>query len=184
MDGGLSAGIPRERSFKMAHINDIYKRKEVLAFMAVTSSSNSGGTEVTTTTNFRMRKFTSLSQSKNPQEYARQYVDEDFQRADVVGYSPQIAYAFDYHYLNPVHTVIRTITDGELTGDDAVVEIIWVDTVSGEAYKRSYSVIPDTEGDNLNAYTYSGNFKARGESSKGTAATSDDWATCTFTEDT
>lgn len=165
----------------MAHINDIYKRKEVLAFLAVTSTSNSGGTDVTTTTNFRMRKFTSLSQSKNPQEYSRQYVDEDFQRADVVGYSPQIAYNFDYHYLNPVHTRIKDITDNELTGDDAVVDIIWADTVSGEAYKRSYSVIPDTEGDNLNAYTYSGNFRARGAAVKGTAASSDDWSTCTFT---
>ena len=167
----------------MAHVGDIYKRSEVLAFMAVTSTSNSGGTTTTTTTNHRMKKFTSLSQSKNPQEYSRQYVDEEFQRADVVGYSPELKYAFDYHYLNPVHVDIKKITDEELTGDDAVVTIIWADKVSGEAYKREYSVIPDTEGDSLNAYTYSGSFKARGAAVKGTAASSDDWQTCTFTPD-
>lgn len=162
---------------------EMYKRKNVLAFMAITSSSNSGGTEVTTTTNFRMTKFTSMNQSKNPQKYQRQYVDEDFQRSDVVGYAPTIPYNFDYHYLNQVHTKIKEITDNELTGDDAVVQIIWVDTISGDAYKRDYAVVPDTEGDNLNAYTYSGNFEARGEIIHGTATSSDDFRTITFTPD-
>ena len=168
----------------MAHIGDIYKRSEVLAFMAVTTTSNSGGTTTTTTTNHRMKKFTKLEQSKNPQEYERQYVDEEFKRSDVVGYSPQISYAFDYHYLNNVHTVIKEITDGEKTGDDAVVTIIWAETTGGVAYKREYSVIPDTEGDSLNAYTYSGTFKARGPAIAGTVVSSDDWQTITFTETT
>lgn len=166
----------------MAHIGDIYKRSEVLAFMAVTTTSNSGGTTTTTTTNHRMKKFTKLEQSKNPQEYERQYVDEEFKRSDVVGYSPEIAYEFDYHYLNPVHTEIKEITDGEKTGDDAVVTVYWVETTGGVAYKRDYSVIPDSEGGSLNAYTYSGKLKARGPAIAGTAASSDDWQTITFTE--
>ena len=38
----------------------------------------------------RMRGFTSLSGSKNPSEYSRQYVDEEFETTDVTGYSPSI----------------------------------------------------------------------------------------------
>ena len=54
----------------------------------------------------------------------------------------------------PVHA--RLITDGELIGDDAVRSIIVVDIDTGAAVKRDYAVIPSTEGDNINIYTYSG----------------------------
>lgn len=43
----------------------------------------------------RMEGFTSLSTSKNPTEYERQYVDEDFKRTDITGYNTAIAYALD-----------------------------------------------------------------------------------------
>ena len=35
----------------------------------------------------------------------------------------------------------------------------------------------------MDAYTYSGTLKTAGDTVVGTAATEDDWETCTFTED-
>ncbi len=131
----------------------------------------------------RMPKFTQLNQNKNPITYDRQYVDEPFQQSDVTGYSPSIAYAFDYYRNFPVQEDIVKITDGELIGDDAVRDIIVVDVETGTATKRPYSVIPNTEGDNINIYTYSGDFKCKGEKIHGTAASTDNWQTITFTED-
>ena len=50
------------------------------------------------------------------------------------------------------------------------------------ARKRTWSVIPDTEGDGTDALIYKGSFKAAGEITKGTATTTDGWKTCTFTD--
>lgn len=61
----------------------------------------------------RMKKFTTLSMSKNPTEYNRQYVDEPYTQSDVVGYSPSISYAFDRHSEDVVHKDLIAITDGE-----------------------------------------------------------------------
>lgn len=38
----------------------------------------------------RMQGFSSMSESKSAKEYSRQYVDEDTERSDVVGYATQI----------------------------------------------------------------------------------------------
>ena len=159
----------------------LVQRHKVLAFYGITSTS--GGTS--TTEYHRMKKFTQLAPSKNPIEYNRQYVDEPFQENDVVGFSPSIAYAFDKHTGEPVQEDIIAITDGELLGDDAVRSIITVDTsvTPAVAYKRDYAVIPSAEGDNINVYTYTGTLKVKGDKVKGTATSSDDWQTITFTED-
>lgn len=162
----------------------LINRSDVLAFMAITESTTSGGTTTTTTTNYRMTKFTKNSMNKNAKKYTRQYVDEISDTSDVVGYSPTIDYAFDAHTDNPVHNRIKEITDKELIGDAATVDIISVNVNDSTAIKRKYAVIPGAEGDSLNAYTYAGTFEAKGESVMGTASSSDDWQTCTFTEST
>jgi len=154
----------------------IVQRHKIVAFYGVTSNN--------TVTYYRMKKFTQLAKSQNPIEYGRQYVDEPFAVTDVVGYNPSIAYAFDKHRNLPIQQDIVDITNGELLGDDAVRPIIIVDTETNEAYKRDFAVIPNNEGDNVNVYTYSGTFKCKGELVKGTASTSDDYQTITFTEDT
>ena len=161
----------------------IVQRHKMLSFYGVTTTTTSGGTTTTTTTYYRMKFFTGLSQAKNPQEYSRKYVDEATNRTDVTGYSPEISYGFDKHRNDPVLTDIVKITNEELYGDDAVREIINVDTETGEAYKRSYTVSPGTEGDDANIYKYSGSFKANGEQIKGAATSSDDWVTVTFAAD-
>ena len=134
----------------------------------------------------RMKGFTDLSTSKNPKEYSRQYVDEYFEQTDVSGYSPSIAYGFDHYVGDPVHADLVKITDDELLGSDAVRSIIMVDMTQEtagkfKAVKRDFSVIPDSEGDSMDAYTYSGNMKVKGDKVVGQAAITDD--TLTFTED-
>ncbi len=153
----------------------IVARHKKLAFFGVIGSD---GAEKF----MRMPKFTTLSQSKNPIEHNRQYVDEPFQETDVIGYSPSISYAFDLHRNCEVQKDIVNITDNELLGDDAVRNIVIVDVDEGTAIKRPYAVIPTTEGDNINIYTYSGDFKCKGEKIHGTASSSDGWQTITFTE--
>lgn len=135
----------------------------------------------------RMRKFTEISKSKNPTEYSRTYVDEDGEVTDVTGYSEEISYAFDLYSGNLVHEKIVKITDDELTGDEALVKILIVDfskpVGSGyEARLRTYTTVPDTEGDATEAYTYSGTFRKNSKMSKGIATLNSDNTVATFTE--
>lgn len=150
----------------------LVKRSDKVAFLDV------GTTEAP---NFqRMRKFTDISTSKNSKEYNRQYVDEEAEDNDVVGYGEEKSYAFDQYTNNPVHEKIAKITDDELTGDDAIVKVIVVDKtkpVEGGGFQarlRKYAVIPDSDGDSTDAYTYSGSLKAKGAFEKVTATISDD----------
>lgn len=161
-------------------MDKISKRSDKVAFYGVVNGSN--------TDYKRMRGFTELSINKNPVEYSRRYIDEKTERNDVVGYAPSISYSFDKFSDDAVHTDIIKVADDELVGTDAVREIILVDltnSVSGgghNAVRRKWSVIPDSEGNDTDAYTYSGTLKANGDIEKGTATSEDDWQTCTFTK--
>ena len=152
------------------------KRSDKLAFYGV------GGVEPVF---HKMQGFTSIVTSKNPQTYTRRYVDEPFEQSDVVGYSPSVAYTFDRFAGNAVHDDIVMISDRELTGDEAVRSIVIVDlaTPTGEGFtavKREFSIIPDSEGNDTDAYTYTGTMKVKGEMVYGTAVINGD--VCTFTE--
>lgn len=153
-------------------------RNRKVAFMNVST---------TAIANFlRMTKFTEISKSKNPTEYSRTYVDEDGEVTDVTGFSEEISYAFDLHTGNLVHEKIVDITDNEKTGDNALVQILQVDFTKpvGEGYEarlRTYSVVPDTEGDSTDAYTYSGSFKKNGNMTVGVAIMNADNTEATFT---
>ena len=159
--------------------NTLVKRSDKVAFYGIKAA------EGDTYTYHRMQGFTDMSTSKNPIEYSRQYVDEDFEQADVVGYSPSIAYGFDQFTGNAVHEDIVRISDDELLGTEAVRPIVMVDMSKTEdnAVKRDFAVIPDSEGDSTDAYTYSGNLKVKGDKIKGTATSADGWQTITFTEE-
>lgn len=118
--------------------------------------------------------FTSFSESKNPKEYSRQYVHEKTERSDVVGFAPSIAYSADMHSGDPCVERVAKAHDEEQIGNDAHVEIVAVnlwekgsDDGVYVAYKRNYSIIPDTKGDGTEALIYSGNLKAVGEAVKG-----------------
>lgn len=133
----------------------------------------------------RMKGFTSLSTSKNPKEYTRQYVDELFETTDVVGISTSIDFNFDQFVGDPVHDELARLIDEELIGTEAIVEIMVVDFTKKsktgfEARKRKYSVIPNTEGGSLDAYTYEGTFRVNSGTEKGTATSDDKWQTAKF----
>lgn len=166
----------------MADSETLVKRSGKVAYMDVGTSG---------TASFeRMKKFTEISKSKNATEYSRNYVDEDGEVTDVTGYSEEISYAFDLYKGNKVHEKIVDITDNEKTGNDALVVILQVDFSkpvedSGdnvyEARQRTYAVVPDTEGDSTDAYTYSGTFRKNSDFVVGTATVPADGQTATFT---
>lgn len=160
----------------------LVKRSDKVAYYGVPKDSM-----VTFT---RMQGFTSQSKSKNPIEYSRQYVDEEFEQTDVTGYSTSMSYAFDQYEGNHVHDDMVQLADNEVTGTDAVREIVIVDfskpidkeSRKYSARKRTFAVIFDSEGDETSAYTYSGNFRTKGDIISGTATVSIDGLTLTFEE--
>ena len=157
------------------------KRNEKLAFYGIKDES---GTSIF----HRMKGFTDMSGAKNPIEYTRRYVDEPYEQSDVVGYSPSFSYGFDQHKSNGVHNDIIKIHNEELVMDDAVREIVFVDLTEGDdtagyaAAKREFAVIADTEGGSVDAYTYTGTLKVKGERVSGKATSTDDWQTIEFVE--
>ena len=162
----------------MSNTEQLVKRSRKVAFMNVST---------TAIANFlRMTKFTEISKSKNPTEYSRTYVDEDGEVTDVTGYSEEISYNFDLHVGNLVHQKIVDITDNEKTGADALVQILQVDFTKpvGDGYEarlRTYSVVPDAEGDSTDAYTYSGAFRKNSNMTVGVATMNADNTVATFT---
>ena len=162
----------------MPKTEQLVKRSRKVAFMNVST---------TAIANFlRMTKFTEISKSKNPTEYSRTYVDEDGEVTDVTGYSEEISYNFDLHVGNLVHQKIVDITDNEKTGADALVQILQVDFTKpvGDGYEarlRTYSVVPDAEGDSTDAYTYAGSFRKNSNMTIGVATMNADNTVATFT---
>ena len=161
----------------MSNTEQLVKRSRKVAFMDVSTTSIA---------NFlRMTKFTEISKSKNPTEYSRSYVDEDGEVTDVTGYSEEISYNFDLHVGNLVHEKLVDITDNEKTGADALVKILQVDFTKPkgagyEARLRTYSVVPDAEGDSTDAYTYSGAFRKNSNMTIGVATMSENNTKATF----
>lgn len=156
-------------------------RHQVVLFMDVGTSEAPAYT--------RMQGFTELSKSKNPERYDRRYVDEAYQRSDVIGYAEEISYAFDNYVPSEVQQKIVDIVDGEKLGSDTMVSLLTVDfAATPEAGKyparqRDYTVVPDSEGGDENAYTYSGTFVAAGDIVKGTAVYDASTKVATFTAD-
>lgn len=119
--------------------------------------------------------FTEFSESKNAVSYQRRYIHEATKRTDVTGYAPVIDYELEVYSGNPAAEKICAITDGELIGEEARVEILAVNLyaegdVSGvyPAAKRTYSVIPDSCGEGTDALCYTGTMKAVGDIVTGT----------------
>jgi len=159
----------------------VVKRCEKLTFFGVVGEND-------VLTYHRMKGFNEIAVSKNPLEYVRQYVDEEFEQSDVVGYSPSISFSFDQFADDAVHRDMAEIAERELVGDAAIRSIIIVDLSREEAdgkhpaVKRDFSVICQTEGNSMEAYTYAGNLKVKGEKIFGTASSEDGWQTCVFAE--
>ena len=163
----------------MAELEGVLKiRSDMLPFLGVPGPSS-------TITYTRMQGFTAFSVSKNPSEYSRQYVDEAQEQTDVTGYSPSIAFGYDRYIGNEVHDFLSELIDNEVVGTAAVVQILIVDTTKDNltednAVLRPYALIADTEGDSMDAYTYSGNLRVKGTPTWGRAEVAPDGLTATF----
>lgn len=158
----------------------VVKRCNKLAFYGV--PARDGGSDGYVF--YRMKGFDEISTSKNPREYSRQYVDEEYEQTDVVGYSPSISFSFDRFEGNEVHDDIIAIFNEERVGADAVRPIIMVDIESDgkTAIRREFSVVAESEGSGTELYRYSGSFRVKGDKLAGTAVSDDAWQTCSFTE--
>jgi len=164
-------------------INDLTLRHEKVAFMAIKGADDA-------VTIRRMVGFTSMSNSRNPTEYTRKYVDEKNERTDITAINTSMGFAFDKFTGNDVHEYLAGIFDNELIGADAVVDIYVVDftkpTATGEnvttfeCAHRPFTVVPSSDGDDANTYTYSGDFRSNGDRVKGVATVVDDGLTITF----
>lgn len=126
---------------------------------------------------YRMRGFSSLSESKNSTEYTRKYVDEPFETTDITGVSSSYDFTFDMMTPNPVLDDLSNIIDDELIGTDAVRTFYCVDfhkPVSDgfECVKRDFSVIGSTVGDGTDALTYSGTLRVKSARNVGVATIS------------
>ncbi len=122
--------------------------------------------------------FTEFTESKNAVSYSRRYIHEATKRTDVTGYAPVIDYEFEVYRDNAVIDLLRTITDRELCGDQAQVDVLTVDMFdetetpgSYHAIRRRYSVIPDECGEGTDALCYTGTMKAVGDITPGTFVT-------------
>lgn len=130
----------------------------------------------------RMKGFKALNTTRDPMEYERQYVDEDFERVDVVGINTAKDFEFDQIKDDAVHELLVDIIENEKIGKDAVVSLVTVDFTGGEAaggypaIERKFTVIADSEGDEFEAYTFTGTFRAQDKAVFGTAETTDDKA--------
>ena len=160
---------------------DIQNRADKLAFMEVSGSEG---------TFKRMTGFTELTKSLNPEIYARRYVDEKNTRSDITSYATEFSFSKDVVLNDDVTDTIKNVFDNELIGAQAQINIVVVDlseeadTVgSFKAKKRTYSIVPESEGGD-NALVLDGTFKACGELVHGTATSTDEWQSCTFTETT
>lgn len=119
--------------------------------------------------------FTDFTEIKNAVSTRRRYIHEASMRTDVTGYAPVIDYAFEVYAEDPVINRLRTITDGEYTGEAAKVQILCVDlfneTETSGVYNavcRTYSVIPDRCGEGTDTLCYTGTMRAAGEMTHGT----------------
>lgn len=158
----------------------VVKRCERLAFYGVPQVSG----DAVTYKYYRMKGFDDITTSKNPREYSRQYVDEEFEQTDVVGYNPSISFGFDRFLDDAVHDDIVSIFNNELVGADAVRPIVMVDMSTEEkiAIKRDFSVVAESEGSGVDLYKYSGSLRVKGNKIEGTASSEDEWQTCSFME--
>lgn len=118
--------------------------------------------------------FTAFAESKNAKEYSRQYVHQSTEITDVIGFAPSMAYTSELYTEDPVCQHIAKVTDNELVGASARVEVVEVhlwDSAGAntyKAFKRTYAIVPDGKGDGVEALVYTGNMKAVDEVVVGT----------------
>lgn len=138
----------------------------------------------------RFQKMTNKEQGLNPSDEEYSYVDQATTDTEVQGYTPEISYDFNGDDEVKAQEPIINIYENELLGDKAVVtgiEVFTKKTLVGyegnyKAYRRQFTVVPDTFGGDPGVMVYSGSLKAKGNKEWGYVTTEDNFQTVTFTE--
>ena len=137
----------------------------------------------------RFKKMTNKEQGLNPKEEEYSYVDQETDETEVQGYAPEISYDFNADDEIKAQEPVINIYENELSGDKAVVtgiEVFIKEKLGGhegnyKAYKRQFTVVPDTFGGDPGVMVYSGSLKAKGSKEWGYVTTEDNFQTVTFT---
>lgn len=117
--------------------------------------------------------FTDFTESKNPIEYSRQYINEATERTDIVGFAPSVTYAFDVLDADEVQGALMEITVSEALGDAAVVSVVtaFLHNRNEDGYaiatRREYTVCPGKLGQGTEALIVTGTLKACGDPTYG-----------------
>lgn len=153
----------------MSNEKRLVERAERMLFLGVLPKSDGGDTVF-----YRLNGLTSASESKNPKEYSRQYVDKSFETSNVVGYTPSVSASIDEYLGDPAAEEIIGIIENEQIGTSAIRDMVQVNfsqPVDGgyRAVKRSWSVIGESSGDSTDASTFSFSLKVSGDRIEGIA---------------
>lgn len=139
---------------------------------------------------YRVKKMTSKEQALNPSDEEYSYVDQATTEREVTSYAPEISFEFNGDDEVKGQEAIIEIYEKEKLGKDATITGVEVWTKSPieshdgkyKAYKREFTVIPDTFGGDPGPMIYSGSLSSKGEKVWGYVETTDNFQTVTFTE--
>lgn len=117
------------------------------------------------------RGWKKFQENPNAQTESEQYINEESETTDTVGYSPQYNIECNLMYTDPTIKKVYTIAKDRLTGSDAVLDMLIVDRFDGTeeactARRESLAVaISSIDGTKKMAMT--GNLNCQGGSVKG-----------------
>lgn len=145
---------------------------------------------------YRLKKMTNKEVSYNAEDESYKFVDEETAQTEVSSYAPAIGFEFNVDSEVKAQDPISEVFEKEKIGEEAVIQgcDIFLDKpytnadladVSANAvvaFKREYTVIPDSESGESGPLVYSGELSAKGRKIWGYATSDDDWKTCKFTE--
>lgn len=143
---------------------------------------------------YRFKKMTNKENSFNAEDEEYQYVDMATKEKEVSGYAPSTSIEFNVDNSIMAQKPIVDVFEKELLGTAAEITACEVHldedytegnapTGAKKAFKRNYTVIPDSDSGEAGPLSYSGDLSAKAEKIWGYATTTDNWQTCTFTEE-
>lgn len=130
------------------------------------------------------RGWKKFQENPNAQTESEQYINEESETTDTVGYSPQYNIECNLMYTDPTIKKVYTIAKDRLTGSDAVLDMLIVDKFDGTeescTARRESLAVAISSIDGTKKMAMSGNLNCQGGSVKGKF----NLKTNTFTADT
>ena len=111
--------------------------------------------------------WTKFAENPGAETEDPKYINMAASSSETVSYKPSYDIAADLMYAEPSIKAVVDIAKGRKIGDDAVLELITVDTVANKAWKESVAVaISSFDGEKKMSLT--GTLSVRGDSVEGT----------------